>query len=112
MQAIQAFKQNLIRMKADMERRIHAIDSDMSHKVSADWEEQAVEREGDEVLASLGNASSEQLAQINAALQRIEDGEYFFCEECGALIPPDRLELLPFTSLCVSCAEKHETSQE
>lgn len=86
-----------------------SIDQDIRHEdLSADWSEQATERENDEVLESLGNAADEELAMINAALQRIDNGSYFYCSDCGDTIPTARLELLPFSSLCVSCAEDLE----
>ncbi len=103
------FKNRLLLLKEELLKRINAIDKDIRHEgMSADWEEQATERENDEVLELLGNASEDELAMINAALKRIDTGEYFECSECGAEIPQSRLELLPFTTHCVSCAEKSE----
>ncbi len=103
------YKQVLLDMKQDITNRINAIDRDIRHEgMSADWSEQASERENDEVLESLGNSSELELLKVNYALKRIEDGSYFQCDECGADIPPARLELLPFTAHCVDCAEKIE----
>ncbi len=103
------FKKRLLEMQQDLTHRISAIDRDIRHEgMSADWSEQASERENDEVLESLGNTSEQELLMIKYALKRIEDGSYFQCDECGADIPPARLELLPFTAHCVNCAEKIE----
>ncbi len=103
------FKQILLDMKQEVTGRITTIDRNIRHEgMSADWSEQASERENDEVLESLGNTSEQELSMIKFALKRIEDGTYFHCNECGAEIPPARLELLPFTAHCVSCAEKNE----
>jgi RNA polymerase-binding protein DksA len=103
------YKQVLLDMKQDITNRINAIDRDIRHEgMTADWSEQASERENDEVLESLGNSSELELLKVNYALKRIEDGSYFQCDECGADIPPARLELLPFTAHCVDCAEKIE----
>ena len=76
--------------------------------MSADWGEQATERENDEVLESLGTTSSQDLVKIKNALKRLDEGEYFYCSSCGEDIPAERLELLPFTTHCVSCAEALE----
>jgi len=76
--------------------------------MSADWEEQATERENDEVLESLGNSAEQELIMINSALKRIDAGDYFLCSLCGEDIPLERLELLPFSLHCVSCADKLE----
>ena len=103
------YKNILLEMKQDVTSRISSIDRDIRHEgMSADWSEQASERENDEVLESLGNSSEQELLMIKYALRRIEDGNYFQCDECGQDIPPARLELLPFTAHCVNCAEKIE----
>lgn len=103
------FKKKLIELKQEVSHRINAIDRDIRHEgMSADWSEQASERENDEVLESLGNSSEQELAMIKFALLRIENGTYFQCDECGEEIPTARLELLPFTAHCVNCAEKIE----
>ncbi len=46
------------------------------------------------------------LRQIETALQRIESGSYGTCEHCGIDIDEARLEVLPFATVCVACAEK------
>lgn len=104
------FKKVLLEMKQDMTNRINSIDQDIRHEgMTADWSEQASERENDEVLESLGNSSEQELLMINYALKRIESGNYYQCDECGEDIPSARLKLLPFTAHCVNCAEKIET---
>ena len=107
MQNLEHFKHKLITLKDEVTQRINAIDKDIRHEgMSSDWTEQATERENDEVLESLGNASEQELVMINNALKRIDSGEYFSCSTCGEEIPPARLELLPFSICCVNCAEK------
>ena len=44
------------------------------------------------------------LAQIEAAVRRIEAGVYGLCERCGQAINPERLQVLPYATTCVSCA--------
>jgi DnaK suppressor protein len=55
----------------------------------------------------LGN-EKDVLDQIRAALERIDDGSYGRCEECGKTIPEARLEALPQTPWCVRCAADQE----
>ena len=103
------FKKKLTALKQEVTHRIDSIDRDIRHEgMSADWSEQASERENDEVLESLGISSEQELAMIKFALHRIENGTYFQCDKCGKDIPTARLELLPFTAHCVNCAEKIE----
>ncbi|MGD0655101.1 MAG: TraR/DksA family transcriptional regulator [Thermoguttaceae bacterium] len=48
------------------------------------------------------------LEQIESSLERIEEGTYGQCEECGVKIPKARLNAIPFATLCVRCAEQQE----
>jgi RNA polymerase-binding protein DksA len=59
---------------------------------------------GREIDYSLGENSQTVLAEIDAALQRIEDGTYGTCGNCGKEIAVGRLEAHPWASLCIDCA--------
>lgn len=110
---MQDIKQRLLARRAELEQRLQGITRDVRHEdnpLSGDWEEQAVQRESDEVLDALGNEARRELAQIKRALVRIDNGEYPYCSECGEEINRARLETLPYTSLCVACAQKQEAS--
>ena len=48
------------------------------------------------------------LAKIQTSLERIEDGTYGACEECGAKIPKTRLNAIPYANLCIKCASEQE----
>jgi RNA polymerase-binding protein DksA len=48
------------------------------------------------------------LEQIEAAMERIENGTYGECEECGGKIPKKRLDAIPYASMCVRCASQLE----
>lgn len=107
-------KQELLKKQQELESRLQAITRDVRHEdnpLSGDWEEQAVQRENEEVVDALGNETLRELEQVKQALARIESGDYPYCADCGTEIQEARLELLPYTSLCVSCAEKHETAR-
>ena len=107
MKNFEHFKNKLLILKDEITQRVNAIDKDIKHEdLSSNWTEQATERENDEVLESLGNASEQELILINSALKRIDSGDYFSCSICGEDIPLKRLELLPFTTRCVVCADK------
>jgi DnaK suppressor protein len=41
-------------------------------------------------------------------LERIEEGTYGQCEECGTKIPKTRLAAIPYATLCVRCAQEQE----
>ena len=57
---------------------------------------------------TLEENSEHVLAEIDAALQRIEDGTYGTCTNCGNQIPPERLEARPWATLCIDCKRQRE----
>jgi RNA polymerase-binding protein DksA len=48
------------------------------------------------------------LSEIDAALQRIDEGTYGTCTNCGGRIPEGRLEALPWATLCIDCQREQE----
>jgi DnaK suppressor protein len=48
------------------------------------------------------------LGAIDAALGRIDAGTYGQCVNCGAQIPEERLEAMPWATLCIDCKRKEE----
>ncbi len=58
-----------------------------------------------EFTLSLMESDEDTLGAIEVALERIEDGIYGSCDECGVKIPKTRLNAIPHTPLCVKCAE-------
>ena len=58
----------------------------------------------------LMNNEGEGLEQIEAALERIEDGDYGSCVECSGRIPKMRLKAIPYTPYCVKCASEIESA--
>lgn len=71
----------------------------------ADTATETVDREIDYTLEE---ADERLLAAINAALARIEAGTYGICVNCGAQIAPERLEAMPWATLCIDCKRKEE----
>jgi DnaK suppressor protein len=63
---------------------------------------------GREIDYTLGENSEQVLAEIDAALGRIEEGTYGTCVNCGNEIPLARLEAYPWASLCIECKRKAE----
>lgn len=51
------------------------------------------------------------LEKIDLALQRLDEGTYHICADCGGEIPAARLLAKPSTSLCVPCQEKKEAGR-
>ncbi|MEI7791273.1 MAG: TraR/DksA C4-type zinc finger protein, partial [Alphaproteobacteria bacterium] len=52
------------------------------------------------------------IAKIDAALRRIEDGSYGFCEETGEPISLKRLDARPIATLSIEAQERHERREK
>lgn len=64
-----------------------------------------------ELSLMLGDRDRNKLSEIEDALEKIEDGTYGECEECGDPIEEGRLKALPFTRVCVECQSRLEREQ-
>lgn len=84
--------------------RLVEVETALDQTPNPDAPERAVEREGDEVLESLGLSGQKEIARIKAALDRIENGTYGECMKCGGTISQERLDVVPDAALCRECA--------
>ena len=66
--------------------------------------DRAADLEPHDVLEALQAAEADDLAEVDAALQRIEAGTYGKCERCGSSIGELRLRAVPQARRCMSCA--------
>lgn len=101
-------KQRLEELKADLLGRLEKYEAHQHREtgaLEADFAEQAVQRQNDEVVDGLEAEVRATLNQVNHALARIADGVGDQCESCGKSINPDRLAALPRSTLCIDCAE-------
>ena len=64
-----------------------------------------IAEEGVEADVAVLHATRSILDDINLALNRIHDGTFGVCQTCNAAISETRLKALPYTPLCVRCAE-------
>ena len=62
-----------------------------------------------ELTLSLLDSEKDALEQIEAAIERIEDGSYGRCQTCGMRIRKSRLQAIPYAAMCVQCASEQET---
>jgi RNA polymerase-binding transcription factor DksA len=63
------------------------------------------------VALTLLEAEGHTLAEVNAALDRIDRGTFGRCEGCGKPIPRARLDAVPYARRCVYCARAAETGE-
>ncbi len=105
--SLEQIREQLLARQAELENRLARVEEHVSHRnepLSADFAEQAVERENDEVLEAIGCEVSNELAQIKQSLRRLDEGGYGCCERCGEDIALERLKIVPHTIYCIRCA--------
>ena len=99
-------KAQLTARRDELQDRLARLDVDArraTEPLVADFAEQAVQRENDEVVDRLREAISADLRLISQALTRHENGTYGVCIECGKRIESARLEVMPASPRCMSC---------
>lgn len=70
-----------------------------------DWAASDAQRD---LAVALEERETAELNDIGAALARVADGSYGSCTDCGAQIPPARLEAAPTALRCVGCQDAVE----
>jgi RNA polymerase-binding transcription factor DksA len=100
---IDTMKKRLETRLQQLTREARSIDADLHKPGDPDFEERAVEIEGEEVLEGIGQVVLDEIGQIQSALSRIEADTYGVCVKCGEDIAEKRLELVPYAAKCVKC---------
>lgn len=88
----------------ELRTRAVEIDDSLSEPGDDDWSEQAIESADDDVLEEVGDATMDEIRQIELALSQIKGGKYGTCTGCGRSIATERLKALPYATKCVKCA--------
>jgi DnaK suppressor protein len=104
----EALARELYRQRAELLKEFAQTEADLrtlGEERESEWTDSAVEERLKHLLANLDGRGREALGEINAALQRINDGSYGLCEQCGAPIPFARLQAMPTARVCAVCAE-------
>lgn len=76
-----------------------------------DAADHAVQSYQKELLFLQGTQGHNQLSQVRAALERMEDGTFGECQQCGNVIGEKRLDAVPWTPHCIACQEKIENGE-
>ena len=101
---LQQVKKRLEQRLAELTKETKEIDAELHEPGDPDFEERAVQIEGEEVLEGLGRVALGEIGQIKAALSRIDLGTYGVCVKCGEDIAENRLEAVPYAARCIKCA--------
>ncbi len=113
---IEKIKNQLLAEKSRLEKELaeftqknphNAADYDANFPTIGDAEDEnaaEVATYGDNL--TLERTLESALRDVNAALKRIEEGNYGICKYCGKPIDPKRLEARPASSACMECKSK------
>lgn len=109
---VAAMKARLMVTKAELARLAHEHEHD-SDVVELDQTTQGrLSRmdalQGQAMAQEVARRRDVEIRRIEAALQRIEEGEYGICVACGEEVAPKRLDFDPATPNCIDCARQGE----
>jgi DnaK suppressor protein len=111
------YKEALLRLRRTLTGDLEGLErgargTEASGDISENPAEQATDNSEQEV--SLGRIASQtrEVREIDEALERIRDGTFGVCEQCGKAIPAARLEAIPYARLCVACQAKEEQGDQ
>ena len=105
---LQAAKKNLLTLKEEYETRIDKIEDHIQNPqddLNEHWEDQAISYRQNDMRTNLMVEARQSLIYVENALSRIENGTYGKCEVCGEQIEEQRLQALPYATLCMEHAE-------
>jgi DnaK suppressor protein len=117
---MKVYKERLLRLRTRMRGDVHAMADAALNKTRSEacgdlsfmpihMADVGSDNYEQEFTLSLMQTEEGALGLVESALERIEDGVYGTCAECGGRIPKTRLNAIPYTQFCVKCASKLES---
>ena len=114
----QAIRERLQKRADELRGELESLRADRNEGLDAmgretvqDSGEQSEQISRDDVRRSEHDRDVNELREITAALQRMDEGTYGQCADCGVDITPSRLEVQPSALRCIKCQEKYEQGQ-
>lgn len=107
----QKYKELLLAREQELAEESAHFDAEARDSRSAEVEDAidaVISTESKAANFALGDVAARTLQQVRAALQRIEDGTYGRCIDCGREIDAARLDAVPWTPYCREDQEKHD----
>ena len=111
---LESFKKRLEERQQVLRKTVSRTEEDgriADQDTAQDIADRAASSYTKEFLFSQSNNDRQLLAMVESALQRIREGEFGECVNCGHEINPKRLEAVPWTRYCIACQEKLENGQ-
>lgn len=110
--ALLRLHKSLLARRADLHRKLAGeLDNLRNFKTldgTGDSADAAFDSGSEEMASQLAELDARELGQIERALIRLKQGTYGQCEVCEAKIPVGRLNVLPYSTLCIACQKEME----
>lgn len=102
--------EKLLQRRRDILRNVSGLDeiSRTFDNPGAEFETRAQYETGYQNLRQLDKRARQEIQRIDRALAKLEQGGFGSCEACGRSIEPKRLQAVPWTEYCLSCAASEE----
>ncbi len=105
-QDLESIKQNLEKTRHDLMDEVeakYAASREIGESNVPDLADVSSNAYSREMLLNLSEAHHRQMQDIDAALARLDSGEYGICANCEEEISPRRMEVRPFSRYCIDC---------
>jgi DnaK suppressor protein len=109
---LESFRAKLLARRSEIGQKLSEFrneSKDLVDGIAQDLADKAESSYTKEFLLSLSDSERELLFQIDAALKRIPKGDFGICQMCQKEVGRKRLNVLPWTPLCIDCQEKAES---
>jgi DnaK suppressor protein len=106
---IETIKQRLLARRDELRSREASANAGLRQQPdlsNEDYGDASTQSERNGLLSALSRTADAELKRIDEALQRLREGRYGVCVTCGEPIEGQRLEAVPYTDRCISCAER------
>ncbi len=113
-ESLERFKQKLSAQQSILERNMKSAVQEGRQANTDDLQDAAdlaVQSYQKELLFLQGTQGHTQLTQVRAALDRLDEGTFGECLQCGEMIGEKRLEAVPWAPHCIACQEKIERGE-
>ena len=112
------FKNKLLDMRNRLTGEVHRLIEAVPERIQGTGELSHVpthnadrDSEGLENELMLIHNEENLLGEVDAALNRIEEGSFGSCQQCGQPISEARLSALPYTAFCIHCAQQLQATR-
>ncbi|MEX0936834.1 MAG: TraR/DksA C4-type zinc finger protein [Pirellulales bacterium] len=107
-QQIQQYRSQLAELRDHLDREINRVRNESLRDVRAVGEHDQHQSESIDKSIGVEHAEEQIREQVHEALQRIDEGEFGKCQDCGQPVAKERLDAIPYTAFCINCEQRRE----